>query len=269
MLAHYLKHSDRDGRHCFRFPTNPDVLVIDEGGWEEFQSNPQRIEKLDADEISFAWDRLIEKFTHFATTSGLEFANYDSISEFERCIRFMAREPRIKRRMLAKALLGVMRKTRPGLERANRVVLPMKPGDPHWVFLCLRRPPHISLEVYREARRNLIYGLCVVTRARWGDATDIVGVATSPIDDPAMSEDLIYLDGRDWTPELEAEAGDFQQELGLLTNVSLVTGHEKEYPALPGRTKVPARNTGLQIGRNEPCPCASGKKYKRCCGSRN
>ena len=20
------------------------------------------------------------------------------------------------------------------------------------------------------------------------------------------------------------------------------------------------------IGRNEPCPCASGKKYKRCCG---
>ena len=23
-----------------------------------------------------------------------------------------------------------------------------------------------------------------------------------------------------------------------------------------------------RIGRNEPCPCASGKKYKRCCGQR-
>ena len=22
-----------------------------------------------------------------------------------------------------------------------------------------------------------------------------------------------------------------------------------------------------KIGRNEPCPCGSGKKYKRCCGS--
>ena len=21
-----------------------------------------------------------------------------------------------------------------------------------------------------------------------------------------------------------------------------------------------------KIGRNEPCPCGSGKKYKRCCG---
>jgi uncharacterized protein len=24
--------------------------------------------------------------------------------------------------------------------------------------------------------------------------------------------------------------------------------------------------TGAKIGRNEPCPCGSGKKYKRCCG---
>jgi len=24
--------------------------------------------------------------------------------------------------------------------------------------------------------------------------------------------------------------------------------------------------TGLHIGRNQPCPCGSGKKYKRCCG---
>lgn len=26
------------------------------------------------------------------------------------------------------------------------------------------------------------------------------------------------------------------------------------------------RSTGRKIGRNEPCPCGSGKKYKRCCG---
>ncbi|MFN5684903.1 SEC-C metal-binding domain-containing protein, partial [Bradyrhizobium sp.] len=22
-----------------------------------------------------------------------------------------------------------------------------------------------------------------------------------------------------------------------------------------------------KIGRNDPCPCGSGKKYKRCCGA--
>ncbi len=28
------------------------------------------------------------------------------------------------------------------------------------------------------------------------------------------------------------------------------------------------RNRKRKVGRNEPCPCGSGKKYKRCCGSR-
>jgi uncharacterized protein len=27
-----------------------------------------------------------------------------------------------------------------------------------------------------------------------------------------------------------------------------------------------ARRTGRKVGRNEPCPCGSGKKFKKCCG---
>ncbi|GIW73394.1 MAG: UPF0225 protein [Planctomycetota bacterium] len=29
----------------------------------------------------------------------------------------------------------------------------------------------------------------------------------------------------------------------------------------------PVRRTSPKIGRNDPCPCGSGKKYKRCCGA--
>lgn len=29
----------------------------------------------------------------------------------------------------------------------------------------------------------------------------------------------------------------------------------------------PVHNEGPQIGRNDPCPCGSGKKYKKCCGA--
>lgn len=28
-----------------------------------------------------------------------------------------------------------------------------------------------------------------------------------------------------------------------------------------------APDLGIKVGRNEPCPCGSGKKFKRCCGS--
>ncbi|MHB1743751.1 MAG: SEC-C metal-binding domain-containing protein [Acidobacteriaceae bacterium] len=27
------------------------------------------------------------------------------------------------------------------------------------------------------------------------------------------------------------------------------------------------KSTRPKVGRNEPCPCGSGKKYKKCCGA--
>jgi uncharacterized protein len=33
------------------------------------------------------------------------------------------------------------------------------------------------------------------------------------------------------------------------------------------REQTGARRVGQKIGRNAPCPCGSGKKYKYCCGN--
>ena len=33
-----------------------------------------------------------------------------------------------------------------------------------------------------------------------------------------------------------------------------------------GKTKKAAPKHVKKVGRNEPCPCGSGKKYKQCCG---
>ena len=30
--------------------------------------------------------------------------------------------------------------------------------------------------------------------------------------------------------------------------------------------KKPKRRSEPKVGRNDPCPCGSGKKYKKCCG---
>ena len=34
----------------------------------------------------------------------------------------------------------------------------------------------------------------------------------------------------------------------------------------PPAKRKPKRNPKKKIGRNAPCPCGSGKKYKHCCG---
>ena len=37
-------------------------------------------------------------------------------------------------------------------------------------------------------------------------------------------------------------------------------------PKPAGRPAVPVRRDAAKVGRNDPCPCGSGKKYKNCCG---
>ena len=42
--------------------------------------------------------------------------------------------------------------------------------------------------------------------------------------------------------------------------------HGDEVSAAEVRKKRPVTKDGQKVGRNDPCPCGSGKKYKNCCG---
>ena len=44
------------------------------------------------------------------------------------------------------------------------------------------------------------------------------------------------------------------------TRMVLSRGAQKDAPE-------PVRKKGPEVGRNDPCPCGSGKKYKKCCGA--
>ena len=58
------------------------------------------------------------------------------------------------------------------------------------------------------------------------------------------------------------------QFIGLLLNIKIITEDNEEKKEdeaeIKNKIKNIARNT---IGRNERCPCNSGKKYKHCCGA--
>ena len=44
--------------------------------------------------------------------------------------------------------------------------------------------------------------------------------------------------------------------------VAKVTGTNKDDSSV----KEPVKRKSAKIGRNDPCPCGSGLKYKQCCG---
>ncbi|WP_304683174.1 SEC-C metal-binding domain-containing protein, partial [uncultured Clostridium sp.] len=58
-----------------------------------------------------------------------------------------------------------------------------------------------------------------------------------------------------------------RQETVKITGAALEAIHDVDGGAKIGsdidRT---VRNDGPKVGRNDPCPCGSGKKYKNCCG---
>jgi len=254
LLAFYLRHMGPDGMHDFVVPPD-NHAVITEGMWHEFSQRPERLAQLAADKVSYAWDALIEKFNGNLLGGTLVGATRPGFQNQERMLRFLAREPRTRRRMLARSIIELLERT-PSDRTATRIIAPSHPGDPYYVFVLCPVLNGETHEAHRERRRKILEAYCLVTKLRFPDAKDIVGLATeSGIKEPGRSEDLLYFDAREWSPDLEREAQRLHQTVGLLKKVKMSKSKERTYPV-----------TTRAGGRNRPCSCGSGRRFKNCCG---
>jgi hypothetical protein len=257
LLAFYLREINDAGEHDFVAREEFESILIEEGFWEKFSYHPQRLAQIEADKPSYFWDELIERFSKNILADTQYYTSRPGVRHSEQIFRFMAKEPRIRRRLLANY-------------KVARVMKPSRPGDPFYVFVLLPSLYAKTPEEYREVRYKLLEAYCFVTKLSFPEALDIVGIATESGNPGGSGEDAIYFDAREWTPELEAEAKSLQVDLGLLTNLTMHSGKEKEYPDTQPLDKHGPSVSPLMKGRdrNTPCPCGSGKKYKHCCGKR-
>jgi uncharacterized protein YecA (UPF0149 family) len=99
-----------------------------------------------------------------------------------------------------------------------------------------------------------------------------VGIATEAGEEPYRSFDLAFVQGLEWTPEMEAEAAGIQNEMDILgsdvkwfrpeaLHTALTKPHRKTFNS----SRIEPIRNEARVGRNEACPCGSGKKYKQCC----
>jgi len=263
LLANYLKVMNSRNEHDFVVPDDVSAIAFDEGGWRAFERSPQRLAQIEANEISYVWDRLIEKFNSYALDGTQEYCSPPGFLTSERVLRFLAREPRFRRRMLGKAIIEILEKTPTNLRRL-RVMPPLLPGSPYFVFLLLPVSKKRSYQENRTARLKFLEASCRVVKVQFPDALDIVGIATETgMSEDGRSEDVVYLDARQWNEAMEREARRVQQDLRILVNTTRTKFFEQEYPDARRAGKVLAI---LKNPRNKPCPCGSGKKYKRCHG---
>ncbi len=56
------------------------------------------------------------------------------------------------------------------------------------------------------------------------------------------------------------------EENGWHYIIGFEPGEPEDISDLEKRLNPPPPLVSQKIGRNDPCPCGSGKKYKKCCG---
>jgi len=62
---------------------------------------------------------------------------------------------------------------------------------------------------------------------------------------------------------LPSEQKLIHKERSALAEIKEISGERREAKGAP---KAPLKRKAPKVGRNDPCPCGSGKKYKKCCG---
>lgn len=83
----------------------------------------------------------------------------------------------------------------------------------------------------------------------------LIGTGTGSLDDNRQAQ--LLEDAPDLIPEMVLELNRFTKSLPM----------ERSSKPLPFPANIPsAPSRAAQPGRNDPCTCGSGKKYKKCCG---
>jgi hypothetical protein len=69
-----------------------------------------------------------------------------------------------------------------------------------------------------------------------------------------------------WRAELDEPKSHRAERARSHARLFADSGISTHAAAAPGAPARPIRRQAAKVGRNDPCPCGSGKKYKKCCG---
>jgi SEC-C motif len=267
LLAHYFLNY-QDDQKTYRIGTSDASvhgLHIGEGEWHDFiEGDPYRRRK-SSNEVSYHWDRLIQRTCDNILT-GTAGGNSDVFAG-KSAIKEMAREPRFMRRSLSENMFEKISQF-PSEIRPNAVAryvsaMPSFFPDTKYVFLQLQPNFAIDYETqYRPARQHMLAVACGTLKNKIPHLKKVIGIAIdAPKHSKSVSEDFILLDCEDW-PDEQREYFEKENELlGFFESdkVRFETRRTFDFP------EEDIKETRLKVGRNDPCPCGSGKKFKKCC----
>lgn len=263
LLAHYMLLNgplvDDPFENMWKENPSADFLQIEEGTWDRYVEFGEREAYKQRYKNSYAWDELISIFTQAILTASVPKEFWSPVDQHELAVRRLASEPRYIRGLLAQSFYQKISST-PRNVRSSRIM--QSAADPRAciiVVLCPRDQAE-TYEEYRQKRLNLLYAYSYVAKLKMPSHNAFTLIGTEPGIGERRSEELLAMHIDELTKEEMAEARRLMLEEGILSD-----SVKKSWNSSVTNTPRPSYVVGIKIGRNEPCKCGSGRKYKRCC----
>lgn len=271
LLGHYLLNYDAvTKRHVIGPKEDARVngVMIGEGEWHDFVQTDVYKNTKDEDRISYFWDELIQRTCQNSLDGTL--GGNSNILRGESAIYEMVKEPRFIRRALSdKMLTAVERFPDSGTFVRQVTFLPSFEPNVGYVFLQLRAPDAFRAEPdYREKRQTLLEIACGAAKNKFPQLVKVIGIG---IEAPKFSggmvaEDFILMPCDPWPDEIQTYYEELNREWNFFGTRELRQVNDRVTQFVPP-TRESTRSRPGKVGRNDTCPCGSGKKSKRCHGS--
>lgn len=265
LLAHYFRGRSKLNTSGKMIHPTGDLqkdgpVSLSEGLWSEYVSEIEYFLYSKFTRSSAIWDQLIARFS-FHILEGKVGLGQDLEFEYhERAVRNLASESRFSRYVLSVAFEEKFSEVPPNRRSSRLVFSPDRP-DKLYVFLFLPRDDGQDYQEYRDERLSYIKAYALIAKYRHPKAKDVIVIATEPVLADGRSEDIFSMEfDKDISEEEKSEAKRLMAEGNILNDVWT----QRNNPIFPQANK-PYRNKVVKYGRNEQCPCGSGKKYKKCC----
>ena len=271
LLGHYLLNYDEAAKRHVIGPKKAggfNGVMIGEGEWRDFAASDLYKNTKNEDRISYFWDNLIQRTCQNRLDGTL--GGDSNIEGGQSAVYEMVKEPRFMRRGLAeKMLTAVERFPEEGTFVRQVTFLPSFVPNVGYVLLQLRAPESFRGEPeYRGKRQAMLEIACGAAKNKFPHLVKVIGIG---IEAPKFSggtvaEDFILMPCEAWPDEAKAHYEELNKELNFFGTSSLREFNDHVTQFVPP-VKDSRRESYGKVGRNDPCPCGSGKKFKKCHGS--
>lgn len=234
LLSVYLENVDDEEKHSFKFENEDLKIEIEKKIWQNHKNNHRYLLKNIEDKTSYIWDSMINRFTNEMLNQRLIEQSVLNPLELNKVLKIMASENRLNRRSLAKTFIDLFEKYKQFDKNKilKRVVIFENNDKKAYVFLITNKPENWKYEDYQNERKYQLFNYMMSLKGKYPNLLDIVGISREAVLDESSSNDILYIDGRNWNKEDEEEADEIFLKYGYLKdeNIEKFSREEVEYP---------------------------------------